>query len=499
MKRAFYGCFSLFLLMIMAVVFRYPQNNLIPGKMILFTAIWIGMLYGIKGGLGLLEEHMKKKGLNVEKISGAGLFFYTIFYMICLYLVSVMLRSEPVTDYGAVYQTAKKLAMGEAVKDWSYFSMWTNNLGTLSMLTATMKVSLFLGFKDPYYGVLLIHVIQAAAVLLSIFYLTGRVKKKASLQWFSVILFSMWTPVWACTNAFYSDQFSLGGSVIGTAFLFYATESTVRWKKYSCAALAGIFWGLGIVAKVTAAIPLVAFIILWIFFYRKGWVAFRQGLCMLLTLALCVGAMQFISSQYPSKKDESRLKFSTEYWIALGLLGNGTYGDNQEFIENCYLSKNSEARKEYCRQVISEHKENFYDVERLEKKISVIFGTGEISPTSHIYPEKENLLWQWVHYEGAYYWKYCCLCTGFFYAILVLMFIGCIRRFIWTGEEKGLIFMSYLAVFGLFFFLMFWEAQNKQLYNHIPWMTLCTVWGMEFEKIKGMERGKLADGKKESE
>lgn len=38
--------------------------------------------------------------------------------------------------------------------------------------------------------------------------------------------------------------------------------------------------------------------------------------------------------------------------------------------------------------------------------------------------------------------------------------------------------MSYLTVFGLFFFMMFWEAQNKQLYNHIPWMTFCVVWAM---------------------
>lgn len=493
MKRAFYGCFSLFLLMILAVVLRYPQNNLIPGRMLLFTVIWIGILYSVKVALGFLGKQMKKKGLNVEKLSRTGLFFYVLFYMVCLFLISVMLRSEPVTDYGSVYRTAERLALGEKVKDWSYFSMWTNNLGTLSMLTAAMKGSLLIGFLDPYYGVLVLHVFQAAAVLLSIFYLTGLVWKERTLQWFAILLFSMWTPVWACTNAFYSDQFSFGGSVIGTALLFYAGKTSCRWKSRLCIVLAGILWGLGIVAKVTAAIPLIALIIAWIFFYRKGWIHLKQGICMVLVIALCAGTMSFISNRYPSKKDEERLKFSTEYWIALGLLGNGTYGENEDFIEGCYLSKDKEARKAYCRQVIWDHRESFFDIERIIKKTSVIFGTGEISPTSHIYPEKENLLWQCVHYEGTYYWKYCCLSTSFFDAVLVLLFAGCVSRVVKKREENGLVFMSYLAVFGLFFFLMFWEAQNKQLYNHIPWMTLCAVWGIRTDITKRKE--KVQDGK----
>ena len=188
--------------------------------------------------------------------------------------------------------------------------------------------------------------------------------------------------------------------------------------------------------------------------------------------------MSLISDTYPSKQEEQRLKFSTEYWVALGLLKNGTYGENPEFIEGCYLSPDQYARKEYCRQVIYDNRKNFYDVGRMIEKTSVIFGSGEIAPTSHIYPRSENILWQWVFYDGIYFWKYCCLSTGFFDAVLVIMLWGCLRRLFEKKEENGLVFMSYLTVFGLFFFMMFWEAQNKQLYNHIPWMTLCVVWAM---------------------
>ena len=136
MKKIFYGAFSVFLLGILVIVIRHPSNNLIPSRMVLFTAIWIGFLYGIRILLQLIEKWIQKKGWNLNKISKSGLIIYAAVFTIVLYVISILLRNEPVTDYGSVYQTAWKLASGEAVEDWSYFSMWTNNLGTLTMLTA---------------------------------------------------------------------------------------------------------------------------------------------------------------------------------------------------------------------------------------------------------------------------------------------------------------------------------------------------------------------------
>ena len=221
------------------IVIRHPSNNLIPSRMVLFTAVWIGFLYGI----------------------------------------SILLRSEPVTDYGSVYQTAWKLASGEAVEDWSYFSMWT--------------------------------------------------------------------PVWACTNSFYSDQLSFGGSMIAIAILLRCKDMS-GYKKYFLYLLSGILWGLAIVAKATAGIPLAAFIITVILTAKNQKKIYWKSLSLVLVIALCIVGMSLISDIYPSRQEEQRLKFSTEYWVALGLLKNGTYGENPEFIEGCYLSPDQDARKEYC-------------------------------------------------------------------------------------------------------------------------------------------------------
>lgn len=481
MKRAFYGGFSLCLLAILTIVIRHPQNNLIPARMFLYMMIWVLILCGMKAAFSAMEKALRAKGLNVEKISRAAMILYAVFYGVALYIVSLALRSHPITDYENIYNVAYKLASGQTVEDWTYFSMWTNNLGTLTILAACMKWGLLLGFSDPYYFVLALNVLQVAAVLLSIFYLSGRAgrnrAKKVSGQWLAVCIFTLWTPVWACTNAFYSDQLSFGGSIIAMALFLWGYS--LRGKiKYGIIAGAGIVWGVGITAKATAAIGGVALMIAVVLagHVKRSW---KELLSLYLVMALAVMMFSVVSGRYPSKKEEYRLKAPVEYWLAMGLMGNGTYADNTDLVQGCNRSPNVDERAAFCRGIIVENWSNLFKKEHILAKTSVIFGQGDVAPTAHIYPYEENLLWQWVYWQGDYYWKYACLSTGFFYAVLMLMFGGAFFQMLRREDWNDISFMSYLTVFGLFAFLMLWEAQNKQLYNHISWMTLTAVFGLE--------------------
>ncbi len=473
--------------------------------------VWVILLGGIKYILSAAEGRLYHKGLDVEKISRTGFICYTVIYGVLLLFISLVLRSYPITDYGNVYHTAYSLAMGEEVEDWSYFSMWTNNLGPLSILTFLMKMGIFLGMKDPYYFVLGVNVLQVCAVLVSLYYLSGRLvsagsQRKHSVQWLAVICFGLWTPVWASTKAFYSDQLSFGGSIIAVAMLLYACESKKKVKWVFIVA-AGLFWGLGISAKATAAVGVLALFIIGIL-VRKYHSYWREGLVLLLAMVAAVGILSVHARTYPSVSDEYRLKMPTEYWIAMGLIGNGTYADNEALVEGCNYSPNVEARKLFCQEQIRENWTNLFDADHLIKKASVIFGSGEISPTTHIYPVKETFLWHWVYWEGNYYWKYSCLSTGFFYAVLFLLLIGALREVLCPASHRGenLTFLIYLTLFGLFLFLMLWEAQNKQLYNHIPWLTLGMVHGLESlgdcvimtaKRFAGRERGDVGKSTKQ--
>jgi len=488
MKNIFYGGFALWLITILAVVIRYPQNNLIPGKMFLYTLVWVGILGAIKITLSYVEGWIQRKGLNREKISRTGFVCYVILYGVLLYIVSLIMRSYPVTDYGNVYHTAYSLATGQTVEDWTYFSMWTNNLGNLSILTFLMKIGLFIGFEDPFYFVLGVNVLQVVAVLVSLFYLSGQVfakpDKKISTQWLTAVCFTLWTPVWTSTKAFYSDQLSFGGSIIAMALILYAcnrnTKKRFSGTKWLLIALAGFIWGISISAKATAGVGVIALAIVtvWAGGHKTHW---KEALILFATMVLGVSILSAHAKTYPSVADEYRLKTPTEYWIAMGLVGDGTYKDNAYLIRKCNFSQTIDERRDVCRIIIKDNWTNLFDKDHVTKKTSVIFGAGDISPTDHIYPEKESVLWHFVYWEGDYYWKYACLSTGFFFAVLLLLFVGALRETFRTGkqENRNLLFMIYLVIFGLFLFLMLWEAQNKQLYNHISWMTLGMVAGLE--------------------
>ena len=484
MKRIFYIAFVPCLIGILAISILHPQNNLVPARIFLYTLVWIMILTGIRVVLGIIETWLRKGKRNLARLSHTGLIFYVILYGVALYGVSVLLRSNPITDYESVYRTAYTLASGEPVANWDYFSMWTNNLNVLTILTCLMKIPLLAGVSDPYYFLLAMNVLQMMAVLTSLYYLAGKIgEKRYSVQWFTVILFTLWTPVWSSTNAFYSDQMSFGGGVIALAIYFYTSEKLQiqGFSKWFCLFGSGLLWGISASAKITAATAFVALLILHILSGKKGFT--KEYLFFALIFVMTLKGFSLLAEQYPSRENEDWLKMPVEYWIAMGLEGNGTYADNTYLVEGCFYSPNAAERKSFCRDLIRERYKNLFDRDHVIRKTSVIFGSGDISPTSLIYPVEENFLWHLFYWEGDYYWKYTCTSTSFFYAVLLLILAGSVMQTI-RYQPDDLMFLVYLTIFGLFVFLMMWEAQNKQLYNHIPWLTLAAVYGIDKMTIK---------------
>lgn len=472
MKRLFYIIFAPFLMIILTIAVSMPQNNLIPKKLVFYTAFWMCLFLLMKCILNKIEKYFLK-------ISNKLFFGYLVIYGIALYCIGVFFRCEPITDYKSVYDTALALAQGQFVENWDYFSMWTNNLGNLTILTFLMKMGIGLGFKDPYYFVLGWNVIQSAAVLSAIYYLVGKYDGAGvSVKWMSVAIYSMWTPVWLSTNAFYSDQMSFGGSVIAIALFVYALKDCKKkCGKWVCIVGGGFLWGIAVSAKMTAAIAVVALIISMILKPKFLKRIYKEGLILLLILFLTVSGMSLYAKNYPSKENEYRLKAPVEYWIAMGLVGNGSYADNIELVEQCNYSPNVDERKQVCREVIRKNAGNIFDYYHVTRKTSLIFGSGNIFPTSFMYPEEENFFWECAYEDGKYFWRYCCVSTSFFYSVLLLILIGVIFSAV-KYEENDLAFFANLTLFGMFLFLLMWEAQNKQLYNHIPWMTVAAVYGL---------------------
>ena len=69
--------------------------------------------------------------------------------------------------------------------------------------------------------------------------------------------------------------------------------------------------------------------------------------------------------------------------------------------------------------------------------------------------------------------------SAYFYVIILFGLYGAVR--VLTGKAKDdLSNIVLLTVFGLFLFLMLWESNNRQLYNHIPWYAVFGTLGLRF-------------------
>ncbi len=484
-EKAFWFFCFIFFIVIISVVLQKPQNNLVPSRMSLFTIVWLVMLVVCRLIIHFLMTKLEKANVNIAKLSNRGIYIYTCLYGVFIFVISMLIRNEPVTDYQSVYDAAWNLANGFDVTNWEYFARWTNNTSAMTILSFYMKLGMGFGLTDPYPFILIINVLCVGVSLISTYYVALKMSGKSyEFTWMTVVIYSLWTPIWSNTTSFYSDQLSFGLGIIGFSLLLYAIENKKKSGILFCL-VAGAIIGLGASIKVTTAIPLIAFVIYnliillresctinKILFKMKDYVLFVIGFVVVLV------GISFYNDGYPSANMEYKMQMPIEYWLTIGMNGDGSYAANEEFALELMNADNIEVRKEMCHDKMQEYVPNLFDINHITQKVSRIFGSGDISATSIIYPYKENLLTEAFSEYGDYYWKYTCLSTSFFFAILIWMACGALMQMV-NYKVEPIVFWVYVSIFGLFLFLLMWEAQNKQLYNNLPWVTLAATYGIE--------------------
>jgi hypothetical protein len=190
------------------------------------------------------------------------------------------------------------------------------------------------------------------------------------------------------------------------------------------------------------------------------------------------GGFNLYASTLPYQENVDILKAPVEYWIALGINGNGTYASSEDFAIECLTADDYDTRKEIARREIAENIDNLRDIGHIVSKVRQNFGSGDLGAAGYlIWPEHENIIWNFVSIEGKYYWKYSCLTTSFFFAWLLTSALGGVCMSIKRCYEKNdmFYFAFSLSFWGLALFLMLWEAQNKQMYNHSGIMIMMMV------------------------
>ena len=134
---------------------------------------------------------------------------------------------------------------------------------------------------------------------------------------------------------------------------------------------------------------------------------------------------------------------------------------------------------------MKEHQDSFFDREHLVRKVCRNFANGNLGVSEFLYIEEDDgtLIWDLFSPWGSRYWRtsqYCFCYLASMYLLLLLGMLQCIRN-LWKGKElPPLLMICQLSFFGIFVFLMLWEANSRQLYNQMPGILLGGILSIEY-------------------
>ena len=167
--------------LLLAVVFRYPQNHLIPRQMIPGVGICVIVLLAA----GALWNKIYSL---IGKRTPLYLLALAIFGVL-LYITSLSRQGNENTllDYTYVYRDAMNLATGGTLEYTDYFVTYSNNLKPMLLLSVWFRVAVLLGIS-PFHFVLLRNVLLVLLVVWACGYLT---EQNEDCRWRFPILLSL--------------------------------------------------------------------------------------------------------------------------------------------------------------------------------------------------------------------------------------------------------------------------------------------------------------------
>lgn len=468
------------LLFVIVISFRYPGSNLSSFSMIMTSVICLVVFM-------LLCRWWERIYIRVEKIE-------PYVYYLLLFLLGGMLffvcssrstlHTNTLADYTVLYHTAGEFADGRMPSEssyyFNYFSNYDNNLRPMLMLSWLFKAADLIQVSR-FHFVLFWVCLQVIGVAWGMGIL---VSKKENREWRlpTLLLFSLMLPMWCFSAVFYTDTMSMGLAVIAMAIVKVIYERQLdrcRDKKNICTfalliLLASILVALATVWKVTAIIPLIAFVMASILCKEKRFIKIEV---LLLIGSISVGGLfSGIFNTYSIVQETKNTSDPLISWVAIGMKGNGTWGENSDFVHELHEREDTSAKLEFTKAYILENIDSFWDVDHILRKACRNFADGNLE--AYIFTPVEDdgsVIWSMFNAWGKWSWRVSQVNFCYLEMIYLTLFLGAVVSLyqLYKGNKSDLLLLStHISFLGIFIFLMMWEANSRQLYNQMPMLIL---------------------------
>ncbi len=446
---------------------------MIPGT-VLLTIVFIGLAFLYRRIFDKHKESSNKSQLVISIIIISA-------YSIILFTLGVLrgdLHTLVLGDYSAVYNSAMEMADQGILSYPKYFRIYNNNVMPMLFMSIIFKISHKIGISE-YIPMMFL---STATIVGSIWAMIGLLSQESDNRWrIPCMLYTIiCLPIYVFSTCFYTDTMSFGLGIISLNFArLYVTNSTNKdeatsSKKNSSnwlyAFFASFFMIYGIIWKITALIPIIAAIITLFLLNKK--IPIKKLIILLVSFLLLFLSMKIWANNYEIYKESKKTSNPVLSWIALGMVGDGSWNASHQFVSDLNELEAKEEKYEFTYDYIRENYKEALSLGHIISKAQRNFSGGTIACKDFLSAyNDETFLWNLMNPWGKYYWRtsqYCFLWISLIYSLAFLSSALAIVDIIRKKDIPFVKLLTDISIFGIVVFLMLWESNNRQLFNQLP-------------------------------
>lgn len=468
---------SVFILVFVYIIFNILTQSSVLWGFFKPITLTIGSLIFIC--LFLMINHWLSK---VSKKTLVGLTFvnFIILFLLQLFFFRYF-RVNPSWDFGAIFNSALSTveSPGDIILDRYFYFKYPNNIPIYLMYVWVIRFLNSINVNDYLSFFIILNImIVSLSVVLTYYFIYLRYGLKCSTLFSYLMLFI--TPFYTYTTIVYTDTLVMIFPILAILIYFLFNQSK-GVKRYAWLLLLGGILAIGTMIKTNVIITLVAILIHYLM-TNKGWNVVISIIVLVLSFYSVTSIYRQEISQY-SPIAQEEMGFPATHWIFMGLHDQprrpGGYNDDVvKQTEALKLSglTNQEISKSHLEAI--KEKLDDYGIRGylrfLSRKINYTWGDGTYYATNKLarQPIEDNLFQSYVFGDKSE--PFVIACQTIQVVMLGLVLVAGIGLFKSTHEFEQVLT---ILLFGLFLFLLIWEARSRYLVLYIPVISVLAIYG----------------------
>ena len=395
----------------------------------------------------------------------------------------LFLRFKPDFDIEAVYQGAIEwVQTGTFAKYYDYYYHFPNNLGAMTFLHFFFSIASFLGFEDYFLVGMIVNSILSILTMMVVSLILKHISG-AKQAVFALVIFAVYLPFYFIAPVFYTDSLSMLFPVLFYYLYLKLKDTSYNKKFFLICILMGLAASIGMKIKFTVVIMVIAVAI--DMFINSNWKkAISANAVVCSVILICFAVFNVYIYSYHLDRERARQDNDPYvHWVMMGLKGSGGYNPDDYLFTRSF--KDPDERKAAIIQEIKRRISEYGPdgmFKFLTKKSVKCFGDGTFGLDDFLADrEDKNVLHSFVISEGDKYELYRHICEAILFTLMLFMVLLALKYFF--SKEKNIYLAPLVAVFGIFLFLLGWEANRRYFTNFVPVIIVCAVLGIDYFQL----------------